>query len=118
MSRRMTLTTLVWLVAFAPAALAATTTAPAPARARTVKASAPGSPAAKGAAQPRRLEDVKIEGEIPVPQVLFVTAREQRRLMELQHHRYLRSSRELAAATPLPRWTAVPQVTPTPERSR
>jgi hypothetical protein len=37
-----------------------------------------------------------------VPQVLFITARDQRRFMEFQHHRYLRTSRQLGEATPLP----------------
>ena len=46
----------------------------------------------------RTLEDIHIEGEIPVPQVLFITAREQRRFMEFQHHRYLKSSRDVGAA--------------------
>lgn len=50
----------------------------------------------------RRLEDVHIEGEIPVPQVLFVTARDQRRVVEFQHRRYLRTSRQLGEQTPLP----------------
>ena len=47
----------------------------------------------------RTLEDIHIEGEIPVPQVLFISAREQRRFMEFQHHRYLKNSREVGAAT-------------------
>ena len=47
----------------------------------------------------RTLEDIHIEGEIPVPQVLFITAREQRRFMEFQHHRYIKSSRDVGAAT-------------------
>lgn len=54
---------------------------------------APKAPARQAA--PRTLEDIRIEGEIPVPQVLFITARDQRRFMELHHHRYLASSREL-----------------------
>ncbi len=53
-------------------------------------------------AAPRTLDEIQIEGEIPVPQVLFVTAREQRRFMEFQHHRYLRSSLELGRATATP----------------
>jgi len=78
-------TTIAMLVAVlavaAPAAPLAAQTAPADAK---PKASAP-----------RTLEDIRIEGEIPVPQVLFITARDQRRFMELHHHRYLASSREL-----------------------
>ena len=56
---------------------------------------------------PRRLSDVHIEGEIPVPQVLFITARDSRRSMDFQHHRYLRSSLQLGAGTPFPAWVAV-----------
>lgn len=51
---------------------------------------------------PRTLDDIHIEGEIPVPQVLFITAREQRRFMEFQHHRYQRTSLELGRATATP----------------
>ncbi len=51
---------------------------------------------------PRTLDDIHIEGEIPVPQVLFITAREQRRFLEFQHHRYRRTSLELGRATPTP----------------
>ena len=54
------------------------------------------------AAGPRRLEDIHIEGEVPVPQVLFITARDQRRFLESHHDMYLRTSRELGASTPLP----------------
>jgi hypothetical protein len=56
----------------------------------------------------RRLEDVYIEGEIPVPQVLFVTGRDQRRFFDFQHRRYLEpsleGSRDVAAA---PTWVRV-----------
>lgn len=51
---------------------------------------------------PRMLDDIRIEGEIPVPQVLFITARDQRRFMEFQHHRYQVTSLELGRATPAP----------------
>ncbi len=53
-------------------------------------------------AGPRRLEDIQIEGEVPVPQVLFITARDQRRFLESHHDLYLRTSRELGESTPLP----------------
>ncbi len=56
---------------------------------------------------PRRLEDVYIEGEIPVPQVLFITTRDQRRFMDFHHRRYLRTSLELGQATALPVWSTV-----------
>ena len=51
---------------------------------------------------PRMLDDIHIEGEIPVPQVLFITARDQRRFMEFQHHRYQKTSLELGRATTTP----------------
>jgi hypothetical protein len=63
----------------------------------TTAASAPA-----GTAGPRRLEDIHIEGEVPVPQVLFITARDQRRFLESHHELYLRTSRELGESTPLP----------------
>jgi hypothetical protein len=65
---------------------------------------------------PRRLRDVHIEGEISVPQVLFITARDQRRFMDFQHHRYLQTSVQLGAATPLPRWVAVTHDAPNSPR--
>jgi len=61
----------------------------------------------------RTLDDIHIEGEIPVPQVLFITAREQRRFMEFQHERYLRTSRQLGEATPLPSRVVLNRVAPT-----
>ena len=63
---------------------------------------------------PRILDDIRIEGEIPVPQVLFITARDQRRFMEFQHHRYQVTSLELGRGTPAPRQHVVP--TPTPHK--
>jgi hypothetical protein len=60
------------------------------------------SAATAGTAGPRRLEDIHIEGEVPVPQVLFITARDQRRFLESHHELYLRTSRELGESTPLP----------------
>lgn len=61
---------------------------------------------------PRTLDDIRIEGEIPVPQVLFVTAREQRRFMEFQHHRYQQTSLELGRATATPTRVVVPVPAP------
>ena len=75
------------------------------ARARTDAGSAPAS--ARAGAMPRTLADVHIEGEIPVPQVLFITARDQRRFMDFQHHRYLKTSLQLGGETPFPAWVAV-----------
>ena len=60
----------------------------------------------------RRLEDIHIEGEIPVPQVLFITARDQRRFLEFQHGRYLKTSRTIGEQTPLPAWIVVTGIRP------
>lgn len=65
----------------------------------------------------RTLEDIHIEGEIPVPQVLFITAREQRRFMEFQHHRYLKSSHDVGAATVPPSRIVMSRAPSSPERS-
>jgi hypothetical protein len=99
---------------------AAKATAPAKSAAKPVKKSAKGtSKSSRATAQkasksttvaskpantagPRRLEDIHIEGEVPVPQVLFITARDQRRFLESHHELYLRTSRELGESTPLP----------------
>jgi hypothetical protein len=68
----------------------------------TKPAGARGAVAKSPPAGPRRLTDVHIEGEMPVPQVLFITARDQRRYVDFQHQRYLRDSRALGAATAAP----------------
>lgn len=64
----------------------------------------------------RRLEDIRIEGEIPVPQVLFITARDQRRIMDFHHRRYLRTSQEVGQQTVLPSWIAVSRTRPADTR--
>ena len=51
---------------------------------------------------PRRLEDIHIEGEIPAPQVLFVTARDQRRFTRFHHQRYVKTSVQVGETTQLP----------------
>lgn len=67
---------------------------------------------------PRTLDDIHIEGEIPVPQVLFITAREQRRFMEFQHHRYQRTSLELARSTATPQRIVVTGPAPTERKEK
>ena len=57
---------------------------------------------AEKSAGPRTLQDIHIEGEIPVPQVLFITARDQRRFVDFQTQRYLRTSREVGEQTVFP----------------
>jgi len=51
---------------------------------------------------PRTLDAIHIEGELPLPQVMFITARDQRRFLEFENHHYQRSALELGRATPLP----------------
>jgi hypothetical protein len=60
------------------------------------------APPARPAVAPRSLSDIHIEGEVAVPQVLFITARDQRRIVEFQYRRYLRTSREIGERTVLP----------------
>jgi hypothetical protein len=84
-------------------AKASATAAPhAASRTHAKAASKPHEPAATSNAGPRKLQDIHIEGEIPVPQVLFITARDQRRFVDFQQRRYLRTSRELAEQTNFP----------------
>ncbi|HEY6867957.1 MAG TPA: hypothetical protein VI792_11910 [Candidatus Eisenbacteria bacterium] len=73
-------------------------------------------PAAGPGTEVRRLEDIHIEGEIPVPQVLFITARDQRRFLEFQHGRYLRTSRTTGEETALPAWIVVTGTRPAEDR--
>ena len=73
---------------------------------------------AKGAKREgtRTLQDIHIEGEIPVPQVLFITARDQRRFLDFQHRRYLRTSQQVGEQTALPSWIGVTGQQPTDAR--
>jgi len=73
-------------------------------------------PPEHSSAAARTLEDIHIEGEIPVPQVLFITARDQRRFMEFQHRRYLRTSRKVGEDTVLPSRIVVTGARPSPDQ--
>jgi len=105
------------LLAFATVA-GATATTPSRASHPAARRPAAAKPAAADSAHtgarvgPRTLDDIHIEGEIPVPQVLFITARDQRRFMEFQHHRYTRTSLELGRGTAMPSRVVVPEVSP------
>jgi hypothetical protein len=111
---------LVFAVLFVLGAVAhATTTTPARGpRASAPRPVAPPHTTADSLARPgsrvapRTLDDIHIEGEIPVPQVLFITARDQRRFMEFQHHRYTRTSLELGRGTAMPSRVVVPEPGP------
>jgi len=50
----------------------------------------------------RTLEAITIEGEIDLPQVLFITARDQHRFRDGLHRRYLKSCATIGRETPLP----------------
>jgi hypothetical protein len=69
---------------------------------QAAKSRAAASPVTHPDAAPRKLQDIHIEGEIPVPQVLFITARDQRRFVDFQHRRYLRTSLEVGEQTVFP----------------
>ena len=99
-----------------PARPAARRIAPKLAAPDSIERGESGKPAPRAASgsrvAPRTLDDIHIEGEIPVPQVLFITARDQRRFMEFQHHRYQRTSLELGRATAMPSRIVVSEPTP------
>ena len=99
------------LLLAAPLTTAAAAAAPAKAR----RATAPGKTAAKKAkpaatpAEPvepssRRLEDVRIEGELEVPRITFITVRQPHRFNDFTRATSVRSSRGFAAETALPAW--------------
>jgi hypothetical protein len=123
----MTMTTrlLLFLTMLVPAIALAAPGSPAPRRVAAVRHRATGTHAAPASpraathsaeAAARTLEDIHIEGEIPVPQVLFITARDQRRFMEFQHRRYLKTGRQLGDDSALPDRIVVTRSRPTPEK--
>ena len=77
-----------------------------------------GAASNRSAASARTLEDIHIEGEIPVPQVLFITTRDQRRFVGFQYQRYIRSSRKVGEDTVVPSRVVVTDAATLPERSR
>ena len=59
--------------------------------------------AAAGAADvPRTLDEIMIEGELHLPQVLFITSRESARPLDWLEHYAAPSAFEVARATPFP----------------
>jgi hypothetical protein len=92
------------VVAFAGGVASAFAAEPTPTKAPAASAPTAVTSAARPApnAPVRRLEDFRIEGEIPAPQVLFVTARDPYRFAEFQHRRYLKGSLALGQETVLP----------------
>jgi hypothetical protein len=83
------------------------------ARASVARAASAGKQAAApAAARPRRLEDIPIEGDVTMPQVLFITGRDQRRIPCVHHRRYLPEAKALGEATVLPARLAVAGAAP------
>lgn len=108
------------ITAWAPPASATTTVAAAgsdttaAARASVARtATSASKPAAtSSAARPRRLEDIPIDGDVAMPQVLFITGRDQRRIPCVHHRRYLPEAKALGEATVLPARLAVSGAAP------
>jgi hypothetical protein len=96
-----------WLVSATPAAAAppktpkkgAATVQAAPKRASSP---APAAKATRGRKDLGTLDEINIEGEISVPQVLFITARDRARYHDPFYRRYLKSSAELVGGIPFP----------------
>ena len=51
---------------------------------------------------PRTLDEISIEGEVVMPQVLFITAREPYRFVDTAHRLYLIDAEELREFVPVP----------------
>lgn len=99
------------LLAAAPAVAPAATGKPAAARPAAKPAAKPAAakaaPATEAAGN-RRLEDVRIEGELEVPRVTFITVRQPHRFHDYTRVSSLRSARRMAADATLPAWIETP----------
>ena len=62
----------------------------------------PRTPHRSGSKGIRTLDEITIEGEIAVPQVLFIMARERQRYQDHLHRLYLKSSLEIGRETTFP----------------
>jgi hypothetical protein len=102
------LLSLIAALLIASLAAPATATPPAEKAGATVRA--------RSAMSARTLDDIHIEGEIPVPQVLFITTRDQRRFVEFQHRRYLKTSQMIGEETLVPSRIIVTRTATMPER--
>ena len=90
----------------------ASRSAPAKPRRATVTAKGGTRPAPAADAASRRLEDVRIEGELEVPRVTFITVRKPHRFNDFARPSNVRSSRRMAAETTLPAWIPPPASPP------
>jgi hypothetical protein len=82
------------LATMALGAMASPASAPPPAKAPATKNANPPAP--------RTLDAIQIEGELDMPQVLFITARDQARYMDYLHRRYQKSCAEIGEEAQLP----------------
>ena len=96
----------------APAAARAGKSAPAKTRRATVTAKSGTKPAPPAEDASRRLEDVRIEGELEVPRVTFITVRKPHRFNDFTRPANVRSGRRMAAETTLPAWIPPPASPP------
>ena len=62
----------------------------------------PKTPSKRSGKGLRTLDEINIEGEIAVPQVLFITARERKHYQDFLHRQYLKGSQELCRETQIP----------------
>lgn len=101
------------LTAAAAAAPAKAPRAPAKQKAAAKKPAPAATPAEPVAPSSRRLEDVRIEGELEVPRITFITVRQPHRFNDYTRATSVRSSRRMAAETALPAW-----IPPSPKTSQ
>lgn len=104
------------MLVLAGALLCATPARSAPAAPAAGASATPRRAAAVTAAPPRRLEDVRIEGELEVPRVTFITVRQPHRFHDYTRATSVRSSRRLAAETTFPAW--IPPIPSTSQDAR
>lgn len=115
---------MLWAAAFSVVCAASAAAESAKSVAAKTKTTKPPVSTARAVAKPvattRMLDPIHIEGELDVPEVLFITARDQRRIVGFQHARYLSGSRDIARSTPLPSHVVVDRKAPpaAPEGSK
>jgi hypothetical protein len=57
----------------------------------------------------RTLDAIQIEGEVDMPQVLFITAREHYRTMDHLHRNYVKNCSRIGRETQIPKRLGLPQ---------
>ena len=100
MKRTIAITVGLWVSLWAATGIAAAKKTPAAPDSSAVKSATVTKPSRKEAV--RTLDAIRIEGEIDVPQVLFITARDYRRFRDGLGARYQPTSMDVAKSMPLP----------------